>query len=293
MEKSEMSHLMETQEALKRELWELQDKAASLDLENQEIAREMKHMNEENKSLEEKVTCFKTMVKDLEKEEQELQEMLRKREETRVALQVQNQNLAETNRVLCSRIQKVSSKLVTFQESKAIRDQGMLCIRQVMEQIVGYFKQLEARIETTQHLHEDEKKQCAELTHTVVELEEICIALENQVHALEEQLEQSPFSQLETDSSLEGPSLLQEMVQAKLSQDSRGLKKTVTCLLSLGMWVLLATIISLVVSDVLLSIFAQDLAPRKYLMTLANRPAWVTKILSPYSVRRLSGLRPF
>ncbi|XP_070799782.1 transmembrane and coiled-coil domain-containing protein 5B-like [Pituophis catenifer annectens] len=293
MEKSEASHLMDIQEALKREIWDLRDKAANLDLENQEIVKETKHMNEENKSLEEKVNCFKTIVEDLEKEEEELQEMLREREDTRVALQVQNQTLAETNRVLCSKIQKVSNQLVKFQESKASRDQGMLRIKQVMEHIVGYFKQLEAKIETARRQYEAEKKQCAELSHTVAELEEICKALENQVLSLEEQLAQSPFSRLETDYGQEGPSLLQELVQAKLTQDSRGLHKSFFFLLSRGTWVLVAVIIGLAFSNALFFLFGKDLVPRNHLLTLTDCPKWVSKILSSHSVWRQSGLRPF
>ncbi|KAG8147815.1 hypothetical protein E2320_000062 [Naja naja] len=293
MEKSEASHLMDTQEALKREIWDLRDKAANFDLENQEIVKEMKHMIEENKTLEEKVQCFKTIVEDLEKEEEELQETLREREDTRVALQAQNQTLAETNRVLCSKIQKVSNQLVKFQESKASRDQGMLRIKQVMEHIVGYFKQLEAKIETAKRQYEDEKKQCTELARTVVELEEICQALENQVLSLEQQLKQSPFSRLETDSGLEGPSLLQEMVQAKLTQDARGLQKTFFFLLSRGTWVLAAMIVALAFSNVLLFLFGKDLATRNPLLAFTDCPTLVTKILSPYPVRRQSGLCPF
>lgn len=294
MEKSEASHLMDIQEALKREIWDLRDKAANLDLENQEIAKEVKHMNEENKRLEEKVHCFKTIVEDLEKEEEELQEMLQEREDTRVALQVQNQTLAETNRVLCSKIQKVSNQLVKFQESKASRDQGMLRIKQVMEHIVGYFKQLEGKIETARRQYEAEKKQSAELSRTAAELEEICKALENQVLSLEEQLEeQSPFSRLETDCGQEGPSLLQELVQAKLTQDSRGLHKSVFFLLSRGTWVLVAVFVGLAFSNAAFFLFGKDLAPRNRLLALTDCPKWVSKILSSRSVWRQSGLRPF
>ncbi|XP_039174771.1 histone-lysine N-methyltransferase, H3 lysine-36 specific-like [Crotalus tigris] len=293
MEKSEASHLVDTQEALKKEIWDLREKAVNLDLENQEIVKEIKHMNEENKSLEEKVSCFKTIVEDLEKEEEELQEMLQEREDTRASLEAQNQTLAETNKVLCSRIEAVSNQLFRFQESKDSRDQGILRIKQVMEHIVGYFKQLEAKIEMAKHQYEDEKKQSAELARTVVELEEICKALENQVLSLEEQLELSSFSRLKMDAGLEGPSLLQEMVQAKLKQDSRGLQKSFFLLLSRGTWVLVAMTLGLGFSHLLLFLFGQDLAGGNYLLTLTDGLKWVSKTLSPYPVRRQSGLRPF
>lgn len=293
MEKSEASHLMDTQEALKKEIWDLRDRAATLELENQEIVKEIKHMNEENKSLEEKVSCFQTIVEDLEKEEEELQEMLREREDTRASLEAQNQTLAETNKVLCSKIETVSSQLVRFQESKASRDRGILRIKQVMEHIVGHFKQLEAKIETAKHQYEDEKKQSVELARTLVELEEICKALENQVLSLEEQLELSSFSRLKMDPGLEGPSLLQEMVQAKLKQDARGLQKSFFFLLSRGTWVLVVVTLGLGFSHLLLFLFGQDVAARNHLLTLADCLKWVSKILSPYPARRQSGLRPF
>ncbi|XP_026562544.1 myosin-10-like [Pseudonaja textilis] len=149
-----------------------------------------------------KSILFKAMVKDLEQEKKELQEMLRERDATVATLEARNQILVEANKTLCSEIKKASKQLVRFQESRASQDRAISRIKQVTEQILGYMKELEAKIEKDKQRYEDEKKESAELERMVLDLEKICEAQENQILSLEERFEQLSFGRLEMDSLL-------------------------------------------------------------------------------------------
>ncbi|KAG8137224.1 hypothetical protein E2320_005740 [Naja naja] len=113
-----------------------------------------------------------------------------------------NQILVEANKTLRSEIKKASKQLVRFQESRASQDRAISRIKQVTEQILGYMKELEAKIQKDKQQYEDEKKESAELERMVLDLEKICEAQENQILSLEERFEQFSFGKLEMDSLL-------------------------------------------------------------------------------------------
>ncbi|XP_060538741.1 coiled-coil domain-containing protein 33-like [Pantherophis guttatus] len=196
-----------TQESLKKEIGTLKERVANREAENQKIMIEIEGIKKENKNLEERIDCLTSMVKVLEKEEKELRELLREREDTRAALEAQNQTLAETNKVLLSEIQAVSHDLIRFQDYRASRDQNMSRMKQVLEQIVGYFGQLEGAIETAELRYADQKKQSAELRSTMDQLQKICDVQENEILCLEEQLEPFSFEERGGGSLLLGGSL--------------------------------------------------------------------------------------
>lgn len=178
--KSAASLLMDTQESLTKEIRDLRVKVANHEAENPEIVK-ITVRKEQNRSLEGQTIC-------LEKEENKLQEILRELEDTRATLEVQNQTLTQTNKVLHSQIRKVSNNLVRFQASKASRDQDILRMKQEMENIVADVKQLEAKMETAKQRYEEKKQQSAKLERMMVELEGICKAQDNEILFLEEQL---------------------------------------------------------------------------------------------------------
>ncbi|XP_025028465.1 WEB family protein At1g12150-like [Python bivittatus] len=292
IEKPAGSVLMDTKENLRNEIWDLRETAANLDVEKQEIVKEYKSVKEQNRTLEAKIDCFKAMVEDLEKEKEELQQTLQQLEDTVAALESQNQTFKETNKVLRSKIQKVSNHVIVFQDYKATQEQDILRMKQVMEKIVGYFKQLEAKIETAEQRYEDEQNQAAELKRTMDELEQIREVQENEILCLQGQLEQASLFKSETEDGLEAPSLLQEMVQAKLVQDSLAMQKTLFFLLSRGMWVLMVMIVGLEFSNVLVFLFSKDFEPGKQLVMFPDCLGWVSNILPSYYDRKLSGLLP-
>ncbi|ETE60250.1 hypothetical protein L345_14006, partial [Ophiophagus hannah] len=247
--------LTSTQEGLKKEISDLKERVANREAENQKIMKEIEGIKKENKNLEERIDCLATMVKVLEKEEKELQELLREREDTRAALEAQNRTLAETNQVLRSEIQTVSHDLVRFQDYRSSRDQNMLRMKQVVEQIAGYFGQLEAVIATAELRYANQKQQSAELKSTMDQLQKICNVQENEILCLEEQLEPFSFDDTETDDLCccwEWPSLLFEMVQAKLKLDPQAMRETLLVVLSRGAWVLVGLIVGLVFSKMML-----------------------------------------
>lgn len=252
MEKAAETLPTSTQESLKKEIGHLKEKVAGREAENQKILKEVENLKQENQNLEERIDCLTTMVKVLEKEEEELRELLREREDTRADLEAQNQTLAETNKVLRSEIQTVSNQLVRFQDYRDSQDQNMTRMKQVVEQIVGYFKQLEGMIEAAEQRYEGQKTQSAELERAMDKLRQICDVQENEILCLQEQLEPFPFDDSETDPCLEGPSLLFKMVQAKLKLDPQAIRDTLFSVLSRGAWLLAGLLVGLVFSKVML-----------------------------------------
>ncbi|XP_026549241.1 uncharacterized protein LOC113431091 [Notechis scutatus] len=256
MEKAAETLPMSTQEGLKKEISDLKERVANREAENQKIMKDIEGIKKENKNLEGRIDCLAAMVKVLEKEEEQLQELLREREDTRATLEAQNQTLAETNQVLRSEIQTISHDLVRFQDYRASRDQNMLRMKQVVEQIAGYFGQLEAEIATAELRYADQKQQSTELKSTIDQLQKICDVQENEILCLEEQLEPFSFDDTETGDLFcccwEWPSLLFEMVQAKLKLDSQAMRETLLVVLSRGAWVLVGLIVGLVFSKMML-----------------------------------------
>lgn len=253
MEKAAETLPKSTQESLKKEIGILKERVANREAENQKIMKEIESMKKENKNLEERIDCLTTMVKVLEKEEKELGELLREREDTRAALEAQNRTLAETNKALRSEIQAVSHDLVRFQDYRASREQNIVRMKQVVEQIVGYFGQLEGVIGTAEQRYADQKQQSAELRSTMDHLQQICDVQENEILCLEQQLEPFIFEDSETDPCCwEGPSLLLEKVLEKLKLDPQAIRETLSFVLSRGAWVLVGLIVGLVFSKVML-----------------------------------------
>lgn len=253
MEKASRTLPKSTQESLKEEISSLKERVANREAENQKLMKEIEGIKKENQNLEERIDCLTTMVKVLEKEEKELGELLREREDTRAALEAQNWTLAETNKALRSEIQAVSQDLVRFQDYRASRDQSMVRMKQVVEQIVGYFGQLEGVIEMAELRYADQKQQSADLRSAMDRLQEICEVQEDEILCLEEQLEAFTFEDEDTDPCFwEGPSLLLEMAQEKLHLDPQAIKEAFFFVLSRGAWVLVGLIVGLVFSKAML-----------------------------------------
>ncbi|XP_061485621.1 kinesin-like protein KIF15 [Rhineura floridana] len=297
MDKSALCHLTDANENLKTQLWDLREMAANLDTEKQEILTENKSMKEQSRSLEAKIDCFKAMAEDFQKEEEELRGTLKQLENMIVQLESQNTTLKGTNETLRTEIQKVSGHIVLFQDYKAAQDQDISPMKQVMEHIVGYFKQLEAKIETVEQWHGEERNQAAELKRTLDELEQIREVQENQIISLRDQLEEASLLRLETDEGLKVPSLLHEMVQAKLVQDSLAMQSSLLLLLSKVMWLLLAAAVCLgflsVSTKLYLFVFSEDLESGSQALLLSDRLQLLSEVLCPHHVQKPSGLLPF
>ncbi|KAL7983071.1 hypothetical protein Chor_010413 [Crotalus horridus] len=150
------SLLMDTRESLKKEIRDLTVKVSNLEAENPDIVKIM--------------------------------EMFRELEDTRATLEVQNQTLTQTNKVLHCKIRKVSNNLVRFQASKASRDQDILRMKQEVENIAADVKRVEAKMETAKQRYEEKKQQSARLERMMVELEGICKAQDSEILFLEEHL---------------------------------------------------------------------------------------------------------
>ncbi|XP_028581421.1 uncharacterized protein LOC114595286 [Podarcis muralis] len=297
MDKSALCHLTDANGNLKNQIWDLRETAANLDTEKQEILTENRSVKEQNRSLEAKIECFKAMAEDFEKEEEELQGVLRKLEETIAQLESQNTALKGTNKMLRTEIQKVSGHIVLFQDYKATQDQDICRMKQVMEHIVSYFKQLESKIETAEQRFGEEQSEAAELQRTLDELEQIREVQENEILCLKDQLEEASFMRLEKDESLKVPSLLHEMVQAKLVQDSLAMKSSLLLLLSKVVWLFLAVAVCLgflsVLAKVYLFVFNQDLESGSQALLFTDRLRLLAEVLSPHPMRRSNGLLPF
>ncbi|KAJ7319950.1 hypothetical protein JRQ81_019461 [Phrynocephalus forsythii] len=297
MEPSAVGRLTEAKENLRSEIWGLREAAANLDTEKQEILSESKWMKEQNRNLEAKIDCFQAMVEDLQKEEAELQATLRQLEDTIVQLEAQNQGLKETNLKLRTKTEKTSSHILLFQDYKALQERDVSRMKQVMEHIVAYFKQLEAKIETAEQGYSEERNQTAELKDTLDELEQICEVQENELASLREQLEEALLVRSDTDEIANFPSLLHEMVQAKLVQESLAMQNCLLLLLSKAVWLLLGMVVCLGFLDVMvklyLSLFSQDAEAGSQLLLFSDHLSLLTDTLSRRHARKPSGLLPY
>lgn len=298
MDKSAVGHLTDANESLKNELWDLRETAANLDLEKQDIIVENKFIKEQNRTLEAKMECFKGMVEEFRKEEEELQATLSQLEETLEPLEFQNKNLNGSNKSLREEIQAMSSHVAVFQDYKATQDKDILCMKQVMGHIVKHFKQLEAKIETAEKQYEEEKGQVSELKRTWDELEQIREVQENEIVCLRGQLEEAAVPRLETDESAKAPSLLHEMVQAKLVQDSLVMESTVLFLLSKITWIVMAALVCLGTLGVLfklyVSVFNTDLETRRQLLQFSDRNfKLLLDVFAPHHMSKPNQLLPF
>lgn len=300
MDTSAVSRLTDTNENLKNEIWDLRETAANLDTEKQEIINENKSIKEQNRSLEAKIECFKAMAEDFEKEEADLQVTFQQLEETIQQLQYQNQILNGTNGLLKAEIQGVSNRIIFFQDYKAMQDQDISRLKQVMENLVTYFKQLEADTDSVEQKYHEERNQVSELKHTLNELEQIREVQANEITCLRQQLDEvSPMKTTEVDEDPMAPSLLHEMVQAKLVQDSLAMQKSLLFLLSKVMWLMLTAILclGLLSGSIKLYIFMfnQDLEPESKLRLLLDHltPAFFLDAASPPQAKEPDGLLPF
>lgn len=298
MDRSAVSRLTDANENLRNEIWDLRETAANLDTEKQEIITENKSMKEQNRNLEAKIECFRAMADDFEKEESDLQVTLSQLEETIGQLEAQNKILKGTNKMLKTEIQGVSDRVIVFQDYKALQDQDISRLKQVMENIVGYFKELEVKIETAEQRYSEEQNQVSELKHTLNELEQIQEVQENEINCLKKQLEETPPLKSELDESTMAPSLLHEMVQAKLVQDSLAMQNSLLFLISKAMWLLLAAIICLgfLSGSVKLYIFMfnKELEPDNKLLLLSDQHLkFFLDVVSPGHAREPNGLLPF
>ncbi|KAJ6664843.1 hypothetical protein lerEdw1_005815 [Lerista edwardsae] len=298
MDRSAVSRLTDANENLRNEIWDLRETAANLDTEKQEIIMENKCMKEQNRNLESKIECFRAMAEDFEKEESDLQVTLSQLEETIGQLEAQNKILKGTNKMLKTEIQGVSDRVIVFQDYKALQDQDISRLKQVMENIVGYFKDLEGKIETAEQRYNEEQNQVSELKHTLNELEQIREVQENEINCLKKQLEEGPLLKSESDEGALGPSLLHEMVQAKLVQDSLAMQNSILFLLSKAMWLLLAAVICLgfLSGSVRLYIFMfhKGLEPDNKLLLLSDQHLkFFLDVVTPGHAREPHGLLPF
>nr|XP_020666612.1 paramyosin-like [Pogona vitticeps] len=297
MDQSAVSPLTEAKEHLQHEIWELRETAANLDTEKQEIMTENQGMKEENRNLEAKIDCFKAMAEDLQKEEGELQATLRQLEDTILRLEAENQSLNETNQGLRTETQTMSSHVVLFQDYKAMQDHDVSRMKQVMEHIVTYFKQLEGKIETAKQRYMEEQNQTAELKRTLDELEQIREVQENELAGLREQLEEASLLRSGPGESTNFPSLLHEMVQAKLVQESQAMQNCLLLLLSKIMWLLLGLVVCLEFLDIFvklyLFLFSQDMEAGSQLLLISDHLSLLTDLLSLHRTRKPSGLLPF
>ncbi|XP_053166534.1 tropomyosin-like isoform X2 [Hemicordylus capensis] len=298
MDKSAVSRLTETNENLKNEIWDLREMAANLDLEKQEIIIKNKSIKEQNKSLEAKIECFKAMAEDLHNEEEDLQVSLLQLEETLGQLESQNNILKGTNQMLNTEIQRVSSHVICFEDYKATQEQDISHMKQVMEHIVSYFKELEGKIETAQQRYIEEKNQVAELERTLEELEQIREVQENEIACLRDQLEEASLLRSEMDENVKTPSLLHEMVQAKLVQDSLAVQSSVLLFLSKFMWLLLAAALCLVFLSgsvkLYIFMFDEDLETGSRLLLFPDHQfKLLLDVFSPLNSRKPNGLLPF
>lgn len=295
MDQSAVGRLAEAKENLKTEIWDLRETAASLDIEKQEIISENKCIKEQNRNLEAKIDCFKAMAEELQKEEIELHVMLRQLEDMIVQLDGQNQSLKETNQRLRSETQKMSSHILLFQDYKAMQDHDVSRMKQVMEHIVAYFKQLEADIEMAEQRYSEEQNQTAELNRTLDELEQIREVQENEIAGLQEQLEEASLLRSDVGESTKFPSLLHEMVQAKLVQESLAMQNGLLLLLSKAIWLLLGVALCLGLLDLsvklYLFLFSQDMESQ--LLLFSDQLRLLTDVLSLHHSRKPSGLLPF
>ncbi|KAF7237907.1 Chromosome partition protein Smc [Varanus komodoensis] len=296
MDKSAMCCLIDANQNLKNEIWDLREIAANLDTEKQDIIMDSKAVREQNKSLEAKIDCFKALVEDFQKEEEDLQVTLRQLEGTVVQLESQNKALKGTNQTLQTEIQEVSGHFVLFQDYEALQEQDICRMKQVMERVATYFKQLETRIETAEQRYRAEQSQAAELQCMLDEVEQICEVQESEIARLRDQLEEALWFRPETDVSADGSSLLHEMVQAKLIQDSLAMQSCILLLLSKAMWLMFAMVVCLgfLSASVKLYVFmfGQDLESGSWLLLLSDH-VWLLSEVVPHHVREADGLLPF
>ncbi|KAL8191248.1 UNVERIFIED_CONTAM: hypothetical protein K2H54_070666 [Gekko kuhli] len=269
----DVQRLQEANENLKTEIWDLREMASNLDLEKQEIEIENQSIKEQNRSLGAKIDCFKAMAEDSRKEEEELKATLSRLEETIGRLESQNRALQETNRTLRTEIQAVSDQVAFFQDHQAVQEQDLSCMKQVMENIVAYFWNLKLKIEITGRHYEEEREQVCELTHTLGELEQIREVQEAEMVSLRGQLAETSLVKFEADEDTTAPSLLHEMVQAKLIQDSLAVKDSVLLFLSKLLWLLLVAAVCVGIVKVYGFAFGQDLKRGVWLLCfLDHRP---------------------
>uniref|UniRef100_A0ACB8FG07 Uncharacterized protein n=1 Tax=Sphaerodactylus townsendi TaxID=933632 RepID=A0ACB8FG07_9SAUR len=292
------NYLIDVNENLKTEIWDLREIATNLDLEKQEIILENQSIKELNRSLEAKNDCFQGMAEDFCNEEEDLRAKLLQLEETLVGLDFQNQALQETNQMLRAEIQTASRHVDSFLDYQVIQEEDLSRTKQVVEDIMEYFRSLESKVGLTERLYEEEKLQVAELTHTLEELEQIQEVQENEMASLKGQLEEAALLKFQSEEDAKPPSLLHEMVQAKLMQDSLATQKTVFRVLSKLLWFLLAatTCVGLMSASVKLCVFmfGKDLgAGSRWLWVLDQSLQLLLEALSPYGSRKPSGLKPF
>ncbi|XP_067322316.1 transmembrane and coiled-coil domain-containing protein 5B-like [Anolis sagrei] len=297
MDESAVCRLTDANESLKNEIWDLRETAANLDTEKQEIITQTKSMKEQNRSLEAKIDCFQAMAEDFLKEEEELQGMLRQLEETIAQLESQNGTLKTTNKMLRTEIQTVSGHIVSFQDYKAVQEQDVVRMKQVLEHIVTYFKQLEGKIETAEQRYEEERTHSIELKRTLEELEQIREVQENEIFCLTEQLEEASLLKSESGGSVEYPSLLHEMVQAKLVQDSLAMQNSILFLLSKVLWLVMVAVLCLGFLNfsvkLYIFIFNRDLEPSSQALLFSGRFSLLSEILYPHRAKKPNGLLPF
>lgn len=294
----DLQRLKEAAEKLKTEIWELRETASNLDLEKDEIVIENQSFEEQNKELEARIKFFKAMVEDSRRAEEELQAKLSEREETIGHLESENQALQETSHTLRMQIQTVSSHLVSFQDDQVVKERDLSSLKQVMDNIVGYFWDLKSKIEITSQRYEEERGQVCELTHTLDELEQIREAQEDEMFSLRSQLEEASLLKFETDETAGAPSLLHEMVQAKLIQDSLAMRNSIFLFLSKLLWLLLVAIACVGVVSIsvkfYISVFGQDLEMGSQLfLVLDHGLQLLLEALSPHRARKPSGLLPY
>ncbi|XP_077200274.1 uncharacterized protein LOC143840547 [Paroedura picta] len=294
----DVQRLVDANENLKTEIWDLREMASDLDLEKEEIVIENQSIKEQIRSLEAKIDCFRAMAEDSRREEEELQATVSHLEETIRRLETQSQALQEINHTLKIEIQTISSHVVFFQDYQAVQEQDLTCVKQVMENIVGYFWSLKSKIEITNRHYEEERRQVCELRHTLGELEEIQQAQEDEIASLRGQLEEASLLKFETDENARAPSLLHEMVQAKLIQDSLAMQNSILFFFSKLVWLLLAAIVCVGVVRFFVKFyifsFGEDLETgSRLLLFMDHGLELLFEVLSLHRAKKPGGLEPF
>ncbi|XP_039356129.1 paramyosin-like [Mauremys reevesii] len=216
--------LMNANERLRNEIWDLRDTVANLDAENQELIKGNKDTKDLNRGLQTKTDYLKLMVEELQKEVENVREMLELRDGKIKQLELENKNLHRTNKQLTLETYESSCQLSADEEYKFAPEIDLLGTKNITQEIKIYVKHLEGKLEDAEQQRDEERSCSSQLRGTLAELLQIRELQRKDIIQLKGQLEmamqQAALLRMETEDRAQAGLLLQQRVETKLVEKS-------------------------------------------------------------------------
>nr|XP_006133653.1 involucrin-like [Pelodiscus sinensis]XP_025045665.1 involucrin-like [Pelodiscus sinensis]XP_025045666.1 involucrin-like [Pelodiscus sinensis]XP_025045667.1 involucrin-like [Pelodiscus sinensis] len=238
--------LRSANERLRNEIWDLRDTIANLDAENQELIKGKKDTEALNRGLQTKTESVKLMVEELQKEVESLRAILEQREGKIKQLELENKNLDRNNKQLALETYEISCQISAYEDHAFPPGRDLFETKDLPQEIKGYVKHLEGKLEAAEQQHDVEKHRSSQLRETLAELLQIRERQRKDIIQLRGQLEtsmqQAALQRLENKDGVQAGLVLLERVDAKLVEQSLSqseMSKLPHWLLNLGRFLLI------------------------------------------------------